>query len=190
MARRSPWRWLHGIGLLVPTGLFGLAAILFLTLPDALVWPSGVIGTTYRADAQVGTVSLTRRNGRWEGEVSDFPIGTATHFAPDTYHGFFVVHLANDRIVALSDRSPHRGQRVYWYDPRPSYDGRSKDPGFGDRDYGTYYAADGLNIGGPAPRPLDSYPLTIEGERLSIESLAECPPNVPGMRTWCRDPLP
>lgn len=190
MARQHPWRWLHGIGLLLPAGVFGLAALLFLTPTDALIWPSGIVGTTYRADAAVGAVALTRRDGHWEGAAHTFPVGTATHFAPDATHGFFVVHLADGRFVAVSDRSAHRGQRVYWYDPLPSYDGRWQDPGFMDREYGAYYAADGTRFGGPAPRPLDPYPMTIRGDRITIASLAECPSGGPGRRMWCRDAAP
>ncbi len=71
MATRTPWRWLHRIGLLIPSGLFSLAAVLFLIPPDTLVWPSSIVGTTYRGDAKVGTVALTRRDGRWELTVKN-----------------------------------------------------------------------------------------------------------------------
>jgi Rieske Fe-S protein len=189
VATRSTRRWFLWPGLLTPSGIFCFAALAFLLPPDALVWPGSIIGTTYRTDTATGTAALTRNAGRWEGHTFGFPPGTATHFAPDTHHGFFVVHLPDGRFLALSDRSAHRGQRVYWHDPLPSYDQRGRDPGFRDRDHGTVYAADGQNIGGPAPRPLDPYPFTINNDRLIIESFANCPPpDAPGSRMWCRAP--
>lgn len=189
MVRRAlphPFRW---IGLFTPTAILCLAFLAFLTPTDALVWPSGIVGTTYRGDTPIGRVALQRRDGRWVGDVADFPIGTATHFAPDTYHGFFVVHLADGRLLALSDRSGHQGQRVYWNDlSLKTY--RIRGDGFVDRAYGTLYGADGRVLGGPAPRPLDPYPTEIVGDRLLIDSSAYCPPNQPGWQTWCREPQP
>lgn len=60
MERRRTRRWLLWPGLLTPTGIFCFAALAFLLPPDALVWPDGITGHTYRADAAIGTATLTR----------------------------------------------------------------------------------------------------------------------------------
>jgi len=123
MARRHPRRWLYVAGFGISAGALCFALFAFLTPSAASVWPARIVGTIHRADAAVGRVTLARRDGQWEGAIGDFPVGTATHFAPDANHGFFVVHLADGRFVALTDRSAHRGQIVRAH-PLPSYDGR------------------------------------------------------------------
>ena len=50
MARRRSWRWWHWLGFLSPALVCCAAVLAFLTPPDALIWPSGILGKTYRGD--------------------------------------------------------------------------------------------------------------------------------------------
>lgn len=186
LRRYGLWRsvfWAGGSS--VTCCCLAIAVIGFLLPPPQLLWPSPAHGRLYRGDRQIATVTLNWQGGRggyWEGRLSSFPVGTAAHFRADTAHGFFVVHLTNGQLVALTDRSNHRGQRVYWYDPSPYW----HVAGFMDHDYGSAYRADGARLGGPARRALDPYPLTIVGDRVRIAGHAVCPAPAQSWETWCR----
>jgi hypothetical protein len=186
MHRLSRWRYaLWLVGTLPPLACLLFAAGAFLWPTDQLVWPASVRGAVYRGETQMGIATLVRRAGRWEGRVVDFPPGTATHFQPNTARGFFVARLRDGRLLALADRSGHRGQRVYPYDPLP-WGSRPGIVGFMDRSYGAAYYADGRRLAGPAPRDLDPYPLAIVGERVLIADRAICAAKTWHVETWCR----
>ena len=186
LRRYGLWRCMFwGGGSLVALISLAIALAGFLLPPPQLLWPSPAHGQLYRGDRQIATATLNwqgDRGGYWEGRLSSFPVGTAAHFHPGTKHGFFVVHLPDGRLLALTDRSNHRGQRVYWSDPSPYW----HVVGFMDRDYGSAYRADGERLGGPARRALDPYPLTIVGDRVRIAGRAACPAPALVWEVWCR----
>ena len=145
----------------------------------ACIWPTL---SRERADRHRDAALAGDRDGYWEGRLSSFPVGTTASFHPGVEHGFFVVHLPDGRLLALTDRSNHLGQRVYWSDPLP-YWGVA---GFMDHDYGSAYRANGERLGGPARRALDPYPLTIVDDRLRIAGRAACPTPTLLWESWCR----
>lgn len=184
--RYGLWRVVFWVGgSLVTCCCLAIAMIGFLLPPPQLLWPSPARGQLYRGNRQIATVTLNwqgDRDGYWEGRLSSFPIGTATHFHSGTAYGFFVVHLPDGQLVALTDRSNHLGQRLYWYDPLPYW----PIAGFMDHDYGSTYRANGERFGGPARRALDRYPLRIVGDRVQIASRAVCPASAQRWEAWCR----
>ena len=77
-----------------------------------------------------------------DGEPFQFPAGK-----------FYIVHNA-DGLLALYWKCPHLGCTVPWA------------PNFGEFRcpcHGSIYNFEGINTGGPAPRPMDQMPITVEG---------------------------
>jgi hypothetical protein len=186
--RASRWRrgfWCVGV-VIALAGLLA-ATVAFLWPTDDLLWPTSVPGLVDRGGTSIGTVALTRRDGRWVGRVSDFPPGTATHFQPSATYGFFVVSLAGGGLLALTDRSAVYGERVYWADPLPVTPGRFAGPlaGFMDHVHGSMYRADGRRLAGPVWRDLDPHALTVVGGTVYIASRASCPVRRWPVEMWC-----
>lgn len=81
------------------------------------------------------------------GMPADFPDKTAT-YVPD--HQIFVVR-DGDSYMALSATCTHLGCAV-----RPD-----DKPGFFCPCHGSRFSADGTNVAGPAPKPLDTYEVSM-----------------------------
>jgi nitrite reductase/ring-hydroxylating ferredoxin subunit len=114
--------------------------------------------------------------------TNDFPIGSTTHFEPKEHPGFYVVRFSDGTFQAMADRSPHRGQHVEWGNPRlrpggsaglVAFDPTIRERVFSDGD--STFLADGFTASGPAPRPLDPFPVAVEDGRLYVEPFAQCP---------------
>jgi hypothetical protein len=155
------------------------------------LWPpdrlrSIVTGQAHGWDGQAVSASLLYRDGRWVGSVGDFPPGSTTHFEPREHPGFYLVRFPDGTFLAMADRSPHlKAGRVEWRNPRPgSHNTSNPGPKAGFTDGDTVFFVDGFQETGPAPRPLDAFPLTVENERLSIAPYAHCPFYARGAR-WC-----
>jgi cytochrome b6-f complex iron-sulfur subunit len=95
------------------------------------------------------------------------PIGTAEQFKPGTPKRVvlpggrvaFVTRVGATRLSALSARCTHQGCEVGW-------DGAKKQ--FLCPCHGATFTAAGRNIRGPAPRPLDTVPITQRGKQVLV----------------------
>ncbi len=184
--RQVSWRWLLWYaGVLWSCGCLLTAVIVYLIPTPQLLYPSPIYGIVYRGTLPLGRAALNWRGDHWEGRASQFPPATTTHFFVNPARSFFVVHLADGRLLALSDRATHRGQRVYWYPSLPGSTDRYGE-GFRDHDAGTIYLADGQRRAGPARRDLDPYPVSIIGAEVRIAARAVCPDDGVWWYAWCR----
>ncbi|MFN8526810.1 MAG: ubiquinol-cytochrome c reductase iron-sulfur subunit [Chloroflexota bacterium] len=101
--------------------------------------------------------------------MRDLPLG-AVHVDPKGR--FFLSHVS-EGLLAFSPKCTHLGCAVPWKADEPSYD----DPGLGYPPTGRFncpcngslYDRYGQIIQGPAPRPLDTYPVRVEGERVYVD---------------------
>ncbi len=160
-----------------------VVAIVVLWPPDRM--RSVVSGQAYVwGGGQTLSAMLVYRDGRWVGATDDFPPGSTTHFQPREHPGFYLVRYPDGTFRAMADRSPHRGQRVEWRDTRPGSRWVPRGPKGGFVDGDSVFATDGFPEQGPAPRPLDTFPLAIEAGRLYVASYAHCPSYANGWR-WC-----
>ena len=91
------------------------------------------------------------------GDVSNFQNGTSTYVPA----GRFYVVNASGHLFALSQKCPHLGCRV----PFCESSGRFECPC-----HGSIYDVAGEYISGPAPRGMDRYPLSLEGDQVVADT--------------------
>lgn len=92
------------------------------------------------------------------GKVGDFPVNSVTH---NLSGRFYIVHLEGG-LLALYQRCPHLSCAV-------PYD--EKENIFHCPCHGSLYSLDGVVMGGPAPRPMDLFPITIEnGDEVWVDT--------------------
>jgi hypothetical protein len=156
----SMLRWLAWALILVVAVEAVVVSLVALWPPDRT--RSVVSGQARGWDGHVVSARLVYGNGRWVGSVDDFPPGSTTHFRPRERPGFYLVRFPDGTFLAIADRSAHRGRRVEWRDLRPGsqYSPRGPTGGFDDGD--SIFDAGGFVEMGPAPYPLDAFPLTVE----------------------------
>lgn len=183
---QNPWaRTSWSLGLLWSCSCLLIAVGAYLIPTPQLLYPSPVYGIVHRGAVPLGRAALTWQGNRWVGRADSFPPGTVTHFFVNSARSFFIVRLADRRVLALGDRSSHRGQRVYWYPVLPGrYSGGAA--GFMDRDAGTRFEIDGSHVGGPARRDLDPYAATIVAAEIRIADHASCPNPASRWEPWCQ----
>lgn len=187
-ARRRVWRWLGWGGVMALLGVIGVGVLTMLRPPGRLSARDVVTVQVRSRTGQVGTAILVRHADRWVGSAADFPPGSVTHVHPPADTGFFLVRADPGGFFrAYADRSPHRGEPLDYRDPLPGSlshaDGPQ--PGFYDPDVGANHTLDGEAFSGPSPRPLDPFPLVVDGDRLEIALRAECPSDLPVRPAWC-----
>ena len=74
--------------------------------------------------------------------------------------GFYIVHLPEDKIVALDVASTHLGCMTTWLQDQGSFRAACD---------GSLYDMDGINRAGPAPRPLERYKIIVHGNDLVVD---------------------
>jgi len=75
-------------------------------------------------------------------------------------HGVWIVHLSGGELVAISTICTHLGCIPNWL---------AADKKFKCPCHGSGYYQDGVNFEGPAPRPLERYKITLEGEFVMVD---------------------
>lgn len=123
----------------------------------AIAWSGALLGAMV-VDF-LAPKALRTRMRRWRaGHESDFATGGTVYEqfrkTPDGSPGFFLCNLAGERkLVAISSRCTHLGCIVNW---------RRREGIFKCPCHGSAFSADGSNIGGPAPRPLERFAIHRE----------------------------
>lgn len=97
------------------------------------------------------------------GKPSEFLSGTVDTRFKDK-HGMWIVRDAVDRIIAIKTVCTHLGCTPNWIESRNKF----KCPC-----HGSGFLRSGLNVEGPAPRPLDRYKITLadDGQILVNKSI-------------------
>ena len=103
------------------------------------------------------------------GTVDELQVGQVKALAD----GKFYLTRVPEGFIALWWKCPHLGCTVPWRENDPVMPG---DEGFATQGrfncpcHGSLYNRYGQIISGPAPRPMDRFPLTIEGGRIRVET--------------------
>lgn len=151
--RRMMFRWLGWGAVLALLGQWSVGFLSFFT-PKRLGAFGGTVVAGQAADFKVGDVKIVRE-------------------------GKFYVTRVPEGFFALYWKCPHLGCTVPWVDQDPAMPGP---PGGGDLAYvdhgrfkcpchGSIYNRYGQIIQGPAPRPMDRFPVKIDGSgRISVET--------------------
>lgn len=91
------------------------------------------------------------------GNASDFAEGTSTYVPA----GRLYVTNAGGEIFALSQRCPHLGCRVPFCDSSGRFECGC---------HGSVFDIGGEWIKGPAPRGMDRFPVSVDGEALTVDT--------------------
>jgi cytochrome b6-f complex iron-sulfur subunit len=144
ISRRKLLRWVGWTSLLVVVGELLVGFLPF-------VWPrkTGSFG---------GTVSA--------GNVSDFKVGQVTKVT----EGKFFISRVPEGFLALWQKCPHLGCTVPWRPDDRSEDSVEATGRFNCPCHGSIYDRYGQIITGPAPRPMDMFPITIRDGRIFVET--------------------
>ena len=144
VARRKLLRWFGWATLLVILGELTAGFLPFF-------WPRKV-------GAFGGTVNA--------GNVGDFKVGQVTKIT----EGKFYLSRVPEGFLALWQKCPHLGCTVPWLDNAPSLDSIEPNGRFNCPCHGSLYDRYGQIKGGPAPRPMDMFPITIRDGRIFVET--------------------
>jgi cytochrome b6-f complex iron-sulfur subunit len=100
------------------------------------------------------------------GAVGDFKVGEVKKIT----EGKFFISRVPEGFMALWQKCPHLGCSVPWLDSGPSLDNIAPSGRFNCPCHGSVYDRYGQIKGGPAPRPMDMFPLTIRDGRILVET--------------------
>ncbi|MCE9589111.1 MAG: ubiquinol-cytochrome c reductase iron-sulfur subunit [Planctomycetes bacterium] len=93
------------------------------------------------------------------GKVTDFPdVGVYEQFKGT--NGVWIVRLPGSQLVAISDICTHLGCIPNWL---------QADQKFKCPCHGSGYHMNGVNFEGPAPRPLERFKVSLDGEFLVVD---------------------
>lgn len=110
-------------------------------------------------------------------------IGSAANFAPDTAtyvrEGRFWLANADGHLFALSQKCPHLGCRV----PFCESSGRFECPC-----HGSVFDIGGEWIAGPAPRGMDRFTVSLDGDSLVVDTTDRKPGPDHGANTFLKPP--
>lgn len=100
------------------------------------------------------------------GMVDDYPVGSVTPFSG----GRFYLSRVESGFLALSRKCTHLGCVVPFQGGEPSLDKLAPLGRFNCPCHGGMYDRYGQVISGPPPRPLDLYPIKIEGGKILVDT--------------------
>jgi len=121
-------------------GLFGQAGVAFIDFFKPRVEP-GTFGNKVVA-----------------GQINEFPPGTVSHIPKGR---FFISRLEDGKMLALWHRCTHLGCTVPW---------REDEHQFHCPCHSSLFNTKGEVIGGPAPRPLDLFPMEIVNGQVVVDT--------------------
>jgi len=100
------------------------------------------------------------------GKVSDLEVGSITYFLD----GRFYVSRLPGGLLALYRKCTHLGCVVPWLPDEQSEDSLAATGRFNCPCHGSRFDRYGVVKGGPAPRPLDIFPIAIEGDKVIVDT--------------------
>ncbi len=99
-------------------------------------------------------------------EALAMPVGTVMSFTEQRFY----LSRVEDGFLALYRKCTHVGCVVPWVGDDPSEDGLASTGRFNCPCHGAIFDRYGVVHAGPAPRPLDIFPITIEGDELVVDT--------------------
>lgn len=103
------------------------------------------------------------------GRVDDYALGSLTYFEDARFY----LSRVDDGFLALYRKCTHLGCVVPWRPDEKSEDRLASAGRFNCPCHGSIFDRYGLVKGGPAPRPLDLFPIKIEGGELIVDTGTE-----------------
>jgi|SRR5579884_238258 cytochrome b6-f complex iron-sulfur subunit len=100
------------------------------------------------------------------GNVDDYQVGDVKRIN----EGKFYLSRVPEGFLALWWKCPHLGCTVPWVPDAPSLDTIEPKGKFNCPCHGSQYDRYGQIIQGPAPRPMDMFPITIEGGKIRVKT--------------------
>ena len=98
-----------------------------------------------------------------EGTVADYPVGTVFRVRDGK---FWLSHVP-DGMLALYWKCKHLGCTVPW---KPDEEFLGQQGVFHCPCHGSVYLRNGQNVAGPAPHPLDLFPIEIAGGKIVVDT--------------------
>jgi cytochrome b6-f complex iron-sulfur subunit len=143
--RRLWFRWLGWGTIVALLGQWTVGTALGFFWPKKIGAFGGVVSAGNVSDLQVGDVRLVR-------------------------DGKFFVSRVPEGVIALYWKCPHLGCTVPWKDTDPSMD-TIKDKGrFNCPCHGSLYDRYGQIVAGPAPRPMDYFPIELQAGKIMVST--------------------
>lgn len=100
------------------------------------------------------------------GKPDDFEVGSITYFLD----GRFYISRLPGGLLALYRKCTHLGCVVPWQADEQSEDGVAGSGRFNCPCHGSIFNRFGEVKGGPAPRPLDIFPIEIDGDMVIVDT--------------------
>ena len=100
------------------------------------------------------------------GKPEDFKLGEPKYVRD----GKFYLSRVPDGLLALYQKCPHLGCVVPWRPDDPTMDTIEPKGRFNCPCHGSIYDRYGQIIRGPAPRPMDIFPVTIDGNKVRVKT--------------------
>ncbi len=141
---RRVWWW--GVGVLGLQALIGTVVSLNPKLAEG----------SFGRKVQIATVE----------EVRAMPVGTITYFREQRVY----LSRLEGGVLAMYRKCTHLGCVVPWVPNEPSEDDISEHGKFNCPCHGGIYDRFGVVHAGPPPRPLDIFPVTVEGEYVVVDT--------------------
>lgn len=93
----------------------------------------------------------------YAGKVDEFPVGTVNYILS----GRFFIVRNEDGLLALWQKCTHLGCAVPW---------EAKENQFHCPCHGSLFSSEGVVQGGPAPRPMDTFPIEIREDEVWVDT--------------------
>lgn len=100
------------------------------------------------------------------GNVADLEVGSMTYFLD----GRFYISRLPEGLLALYRKCTHLGCVVPWRADEPSEDSLAPTGRFNCPCHGSIFDRYGVVKGGPAPRPLDMFPIEVNGGNITVDT--------------------
>lgn len=100
------------------------------------------------------------------GSVDDFEVGSITYFLD----GRFYISRLSGGLLALYRKCTHLGCVVPWRADEESEDSVASSGRFNCPCHGSIFNRYGEVKGGPAPRPLDIFPIEVDGDKVIVDT--------------------
>jgi cytochrome b6-f complex iron-sulfur subunit len=93
----------------------------------------------------------------YAGKIDEFPVGTVSHILS----GRFYISSTENGLIAMWQRCTHLGCAIPWVEGEKQFHCPC---------HGSLFDPTGVVTGGPAPRPMDTFPIVIKGDEVWVDT--------------------